>query len=93
MDDFLADYPAALARSEQLDEHIISSATTAGGSKYAELISLVTRQAYGAVELTLARASDGSLNTSDVMMFMKDFGSPLNGVARFVTAHNDLLLE
>lgn len=38
---------------------------------YAAIAALSVRQAIGATEITVSKNSDGSFNTSDVMMFMK----------------------
>jgi hypothetical protein len=59
-----------------LDEQLLTAASAVGGSDYADLISLTARQAYMATELTVGRNTDGSVNTSDVMMFVKDLGIP-----------------
>ncbi|KAI0036147.1 hypothetical protein K488DRAFT_41792 [Vararia minispora EC-137] len=79
IDDFLNDYPAALSRAEKLDSQLLSAASALGGSDYADLISITARQAYSGTELTIGRNADGGVNTSDVMMFMKDLGFPDNG--------------
>jgi hypothetical protein len=44
-------------------------------SAYADLVSLVARQVYGSTELTIGHGSDGKLNASDVMMFLRDTGA------------------
>ncbi|KAI0049509.1 hypothetical protein FA95DRAFT_1489040 [Auriscalpium vulgare] len=77
VDDVLADYPNALTRATQLDQRILSAANSIS-SNYADLVSQATRQAFGATELTIAKGSDGSWNTSDVMMFMKGFGGSVD---------------
>ncbi|KAI0058455.1 hypothetical protein BV25DRAFT_1902161 [Artomyces pyxidatus] len=73
INDFLADFPDAVARAGQLDTKITGDAANVS-SDYADLVSLAARQAYGGTELTIAKGSDGSFNTSDVMMFMKNIG-------------------
>ena len=44
-------------------------------SKYADLVSLATRQVFGSIEISVANGSDGKWNTSDVKIFMKDVGN------------------
>ena len=43
-------------------------------SHYADLVSLAARQTMAATELTVGVAADGSFNTSDVKMFLKNIG-------------------
>lgn len=69
-------------RANKLDEKLLTAATALGGSDYADLISIATRQAYTGTELTVGRNVDGSVNVSDVMMFMKDLGFPDDGVEK-----------
>ena len=44
-------------------------------SNYADLLSLITRQAMSAIEITVSKNPDGSFNSSDIMAFMKDTGT------------------
>ncbi|KAI0057014.1 hypothetical protein BV25DRAFT_1813076 [Artomyces pyxidatus] len=76
--DFLNDFSNAEARATQLDAKITADAQKVS-SDYVDLISLAARQAYGGTELTIAKGSDGSFNTSDVMMFMKNIGGTTTG--------------
>lgn len=41
---------------------------------YPDLLSLVSRQAMSAIEITVLKNVDGSFNSSDIMAFMKDMG-------------------
>ncbi|VDC04698.1 unnamed protein product [Peniophora sp. CBMAI 1063] len=72
--DFLADYSAAFARSQELDTNITKAANETGGSDYAEILSLSTRQAYSGIEITIGQDASGNPNASDVMVFYKDTG-------------------
>lgn len=67
---FLSDYDDALKSAKDLDSQIITDAS-AISADYAAVVSLSIRQAFGATEITLPRTTDGSWNTSDVLMFMK----------------------
>ena len=59
--------------STHLDTQIINDSASISQS-YADLLSLVARQAMSAIEITLSENSDGSLNSSDIMAFMMDMG-------------------
>lgn len=75
IDNFLDDFPAAIARATQLDTQIVNDALAAvPSSNYVDIISISARQAYGATELTVGKGTDGKYNQSDVMMFMKNIG-------------------
>ena len=75
----MADFESARGRAQQLDEKILSGANSAvPGQQYSDIISLATRQVFGATQLTIARGSDGKWNTSDVIMFMRDNGDATN---------------
>ncbi|KAL5536145.1 hypothetical protein ACEPAF_4250 [Sanghuangporus sanghuang] len=62
----------ALSGAISLDSEILGAAGQISGN-YADILSLSTRQAMGALEYTLLK-SDDSFNTSDVKAFMKDMG-------------------
>lgn len=74
---FRADYPAALAGAQALDDRVASAATAAAGPHYAALCALALRQAVGATELVdhdgapwaLLKeiSSDGNVSTVDVI--------------------------
>ncbi len=63
-----------LGASAQLDNQITGDALKLS-LNYPELLSLVTRQAMSALEITVSKNPDGSFNSSDVMAFMKDMGN------------------
>lgn len=77
----MLDFPNAVQRAEQLDTKIMTAAQNIS-SDYADLLSLATRQVFGATELTIAQNGDGSFNSSDVMMFMKNIGGDSAGCVR-----------
>jgi len=73
----LGDYSAALTRANELDSKVRTDAETIS-SDYADIVELSIRQAFAATEITIIRNEDGSWNTDDVLMFMKEISS--NGV-------------
>lgn len=65
----LLDYESADAEARVLDATIAAKANAAAGSKYADILALSTRQAFGSMDVTIPH---NSLDTSDVMVFMKE---------------------
>jgi hypothetical protein len=47
------------------------------GGEYSDLVSLAIRQVLSSTELTIAKGADGTFNTSDVMLFMRDVDESL----------------
>ncbi|KAF9444145.1 hypothetical protein P691DRAFT_736930 [Macrolepiota fuliginosa MF-IS2] len=74
--DFLTDFPSARNRSSALDDKVMSAAS-AVSPEYAGILSLVTRQIFAAMDVTVPSGTKGSLDTSDVKIFMKDIGVSL----------------
>ncbi|KAG6830824.1 hypothetical protein H0H92_014476 [Tricholoma furcatifolium] len=74
---FLGDYDAALSRAQALDSQINSDAS-AISAEYAAVVELSVRQALGATEITISKNSDGSWNTSDILVFLKEISSDGN---------------
>ncbi|TFK45399.1 DUF1793-domain-containing protein [Heliocybe sulcata] len=75
--DFLADYGNALSAANTFDAKVQSDASKVSAN-YADIVALSIRQSLAAFELTISKAGDGSWNTSDVMMFMKEISSDGN---------------
>lgn len=73
MSALLQDYDSAVKRAEAFDTAILQRAA-AVSSSYSDLVSLTARQAIAGTELTIGQNNDGSLNTSDIKMFMKNVG-------------------
>ncbi|KAL0952379.1 hypothetical protein HGRIS_006656 [Hohenbuehelia grisea] len=73
IDDFLQDFPRALQRADAIDQRI-RSASSSISDNYSDLVSLVTSRVLGATELTVPVMADGSLDSSDIKIFMKDIG-------------------
>ncbi|KAI0347134.1 DUF1793-domain-containing protein [Trametopsis cervina] len=74
---FLGDYSGALSRAQSFDSKVQSDASVIS-SDYAAIAALSVRQAFGATELTISKNTDGSFNSSDIMMFMKEISSDGN---------------
>ncbi|KAF7332012.1 MPN domain-containing protein [Mycena kentingensis (nom. inval.)] len=71
---FLQDYSAALARATLLDTQVQKDAA-AISNDYAGIVALSIRQAMATMEITASRSADGSFNTSDILIFMKEISS------------------
>lgn len=69
----LQDYDDAVKRAETFETALLEGAA-AVSSNYADLVALTARQAMSGTELTIGQNNDGTLNTSDVKMFMKNVG-------------------
>jgi hypothetical protein len=71
--DFLNDYSNASSRAQQLDNEMLQNATSVSDG-LGDLISLAIAELYGSMQLTIGTDTQGNLNKSDVMMFMKNIG-------------------
>lgn len=69
---FLDDYQDALAESRQLDRSMAIEANSVAGQKYADIVTLSARQAYGAIDVTIP---NDSRDTNDVLAFIKELSS------------------
>ncbi|KAJ5081827.1 hypothetical protein NUU61_010091 [Penicillium alfredii] len=72
---FMEDYGNALLESLKLDQELVGSATAAAGPKYADIVALSTRQAYGGIDVTIPNES---LETDNVLAFIKELSSDGN---------------
>ncbi|OQE13784.1 hypothetical protein PENFLA_c043G10311 [Penicillium flavigenum] len=72
---FLNDYSSALLESLKLDQELLALSAAAAGPKYADILALSTRQAYGGIDLAIP---NDSLNTSQVLAFIKELSSDGN---------------
>ncbi|EIW80656.1 DUF1793-domain-containing protein [Coniophora puteana RWD-64-598 SS2] len=77
INDFVGSYSTALSDANTFDAKVKSDATAISNNYYA-IVALSIRQAFGATELTVSRNSDGTWNTDDVLMFMKEISSDGN---------------
>ncbi|KAH9940434.1 DUF1793-domain-containing protein [Epithele typhae] len=71
---FLGDYANAVVRANAFDAKLQADAGKISAD-YASLVPLSVRQTLGAIEITAAKKSDGSLDASDVKTFMKEISS------------------
>ncbi|GIJ91922.1 hypothetical protein Asppvi_010897 [Aspergillus pseudoviridinutans] len=72
---FLEDYSDALSESLVLDRKLSTAAKSVAGQKYADIVTLSTRQAYGGIDLTIP---NDTLDTSEVLAFIKELSSDGN---------------
>lgn len=72
---FLDDYADAAAEASSMDSNIDSKATSTAGTNYSDIVTLSVRQAYGAADLTIPA---DTLDTSDLMLFLKEISSDGN---------------
>ncbi|KAF9259185.1 hypothetical protein L218DRAFT_1004159 [Marasmius fiardii PR-910] len=70
---FIRGYGEAVKRADILDAKIMTDAS-AVSNKYADLVAMGARQTM-AIDITVARGTDGKWNMSDVKAFMKDTGT------------------
>ncbi|EKM77075.1 hypothetical protein AGABI1DRAFT_130801 [Agaricus bisporus var. burnettii JB137-S8] len=69
--DFLGDFASARARGQAFDNNILQEAS-AISPEYAGIVSLVTRQLFASMDITIPGKEIGQPNASDVKIFMKD---------------------
>ncbi|XP_006457506.1 hypothetical protein AGABI2DRAFT_123370 [Agaricus bisporus var. bisporus H97] len=69
--DFLGDFTNARVRGQAFDDGLLKEAS-AISPQYAGIISLVTRQIFASMDITIADDERGRTSPSDVKVFMKD---------------------
>jgi hypothetical protein len=72
---FFSDYASAYSESLAMDKLLEEKAVAAGGANYSDILLLTPRQAYGGTDLTIP---NDTLDTSDVMVFLKEISSDGN---------------
>ncbi|KAJ5933262.1 hypothetical protein N7516_007751 [Penicillium verrucosum] len=72
---FLDDYRSALLESLKFDQELATLSTATAGPKYADILALSTRQAYGGIDLAIPK---NSLDTDEVLAFIKELSSDGN---------------
>ncbi|KAJ5645911.1 hypothetical protein N7490_002283 [Penicillium lividum] len=72
---FFNDYEDAYWESLEFDRELDTFATAAAGPKYADIVALSTRQAFGGIDLTIP---DDTLDTDQVLAFIKELSSDGN---------------
>ncbi|KAF5361093.1 hypothetical protein D9756_005174 [Leucocoprinus leucothites] len=70
---FLNDFEDVRSRSVALDAMIMSAATEVS-SEYADVLSLLTRQIFASLDITLEKTEGGNIDPSATKIFMKDMG-------------------
>ncbi|EIW76463.1 DUF1793-domain-containing protein [Coniophora puteana RWD-64-598 SS2] len=75
--DFIGSYSTALSAANTFDNKVKNDASAISNNYYA-VVALSIRQAIGATEITVSKNSDGTWNTNDVLMFMKEISSDGN---------------
>jgi hypothetical protein len=73
MIDFLNDFSNASSRAQQLEGKIIQDAGSVA-QYLSSLTSFALAEVYGSMQLTIWTDGHWNLNSSDVMMFMKNIG-------------------
>ena len=73
MVDFLNDFSNASSRAQQLEEKIFQDSESVA-PYLSNLTSLALAEVYGSMQLTIWADGHGSINKSDVLMFMKNIG-------------------
>ncbi|KAK0206361.1 hypothetical protein DFS33DRAFT_1272855 [Desarmillaria ectypa] len=71
---FLSDYTGAITKANNFDNTAESDASHIS-SDYADIVALSIRQAFAGTEITLSQSSNGSWNTGDILVFMKEISS------------------
>ncbi|THH06365.1 hypothetical protein EW145_g4138 [Phellinidium pouzarii] len=74
---FLGDFSNAVQSAKAFDSQIFTDAEMIS-SEYAAIVQLSVRQAFGATEITVSKNSDGTFNSSDILIFMKEISSDGN---------------
>ncbi|KAM6494692.1 protein of unknown function (DUF1793) domain containing protein [Amanita muscaria] len=74
---FINDFENALSRARLFGAAVQRDAV-AVSTDYADVVALSVRQALGALEITISKTSDGSWNSSDVIVFLKEISSDGN---------------
>ena len=69
------DFEDADAEARSLDATIASKANVVAGSNYSDIVTLSTRQVFGAMSITVLQ---DTLDTNDVMVFLKEISSNVN---------------
>lgn len=64
-----SDFDSAVSESYGIDTSLNDQAYNAANGQYSDILALATRQVFGAMDITV---SSSSLDTNDVMVFMKE---------------------
>ncbi|KAI9439667.1 hypothetical protein H4582DRAFT_1850840 [Lactarius indigo] len=75
IDAFIGDFEDAWTRMLELESKIVVDSAGLPGDYYSTVLSYVTRLVFSSTVLTVGEAPDGTLDPTDVMMFMKNTGT------------------
>ncbi|KAI0283549.1 hypothetical protein BC826DRAFT_189688 [Russula brevipes] len=75
IDSVITHYSTASSRSLELETSISNDSATISHDYYSTLLVMATRLVYASTALTIGETSGGVLNSTDVMMFMKNTGA------------------
>ena len=70
----LQNFSDAVVAAQNLDLRLAAAGQAISGN-YSDLLSISTRQAFGAFDLTVSLSDNNKVNTSDVKAFARNFGS------------------
>ena len=63
------------------------------GNDYLDLLCYATRLAFSSTVLTVGETPDGTLDPTDVMMFMKNAGAAADTCVQIKCSHSDITLN
>ncbi|KAH9053680.1 hypothetical protein EDB87DRAFT_1650741, partial [Lactarius vividus] len=75
IDGFIGDFEDAWTRMLELESKIVIDTAGLPGDYYSTVLSYATRLVFSSTVLTVGEAPDGTLDPTDVMMFMKNIGT------------------
>ncbi|KAF7928153.1 uncharacterized protein EAE97_009951 [Botrytis byssoidea] len=75
LEHFFEDYADALVESYTIDSELSAAAIQVAGTNYSDITTLSLRQVYGGIDLVIP---NGTLDTSDVLAFVKEISSDGN---------------
>ncbi|KAI0248912.1 hypothetical protein BJV78DRAFT_1378612 [Lactifluus subvellereus] len=78
IDAFIGDFMGASSRGLELENQIAIDSAEFPDDYYATLLSMATRSVYASTVLTVEESSEGVLDPTDVMMFMKNIGAAVS---------------
>ncbi len=92
IDGFIGDFENAWTRMLELESKIVVDTAGLPGDYYSTILSSATRLVFASTVLTVGEAPDGTLDPTDVMMFMKNTGALASTCVRTNYPHADIAL-
>lgn len=92
IDGFIGDFEDAWSRTLDLESNIGSDGAPLGND-YLDLLCYATRLAFSSTVLTVGETPDGTLDPTDVMMFMKNAGAAADTCVQIKCSHSDITLN